>query len=107
MLTSKKPRPILHTSRGKVVAPAAPRSSAAPPAADEVVVERTELIRSSAAPPAADEVVVERAELIAVAAYFRAEKRNFSPGGEIDDWLAAEREIDGAEPAASKAAGSA
>ena len=87
MLTSKKPRPILHTSRGKVVAPAAPRSSAAPPAADEVVVER--------------------AELIAVAAYFRAEKRNFSPGGEIDDWLAAEREIDGAEPAASKAAGSA
>jgi len=86
-LISKKPRPILHTSRGKIVAPAAPRDSAAPPAADEVTVDR--------------------AELIAVAAYFRAEKRNFTPGGEIDDWLAAEREIDAAEPAASKATGSA
>ena len=79
------------------------RAVAAPPAADEVVVERAELIRNAAAPVAADEVVVARAELIAVAAYFRAEKRNFSPGGEIDDWLAAEREIDAAEPAAGKA----
>ena len=86
-MTSKKPRPILHTSRGKIVAPAAPRNSAEPPAAHE----RT----------------VSRAELVAVAAYFRAQQRNFSPGGEIDDWLAAEREIDAAEPAPSKAAGSA
>jgi Protein of unknown function (DUF2934) len=87
VLTIKKPRPILHTSRGKIVAPAAPRKSAAPPAADEPAVDRV--------------------ELIAVAAYFRAEKRNFSPGGDIDDWLAAEREIDAAEPAAGKTAASA
>lgn len=30
---------------------------------------------------------------IAQAAYFRAEKRGFAPGGELDDWLAAEAEV--------------
>jgi hypothetical protein len=37
----------------------------------------------------------ERRALIAQAAYLRAEKRGFSPGQELDDWLAAESEIDG------------
>jgi len=32
-------------------------------------------------------------ELIAAAAYFRAERRNFEPGHELDDWLDAEAEI--------------
>lgn len=31
---------------------------------------------------------------IEVAAYFIAEKRGFAPGHELDDWLAAEREVD-------------
>ena len=31
---------------------------------------------------------------IAEAAYWRAERRGFTPGGEIDDWLEAEKEID-------------
>jgi hypothetical protein len=35
-----------------------------------------------------------RAELIAEAAYFRAEKRGFMPGHDVDDWLAAESEVD-------------
>ncbi|MGO9513088.1 MAG: DUF2934 domain-containing protein [Steroidobacteraceae bacterium] len=30
---------------------------------------------------------------IAEAAYFRAERRGFAPGHELEDWLAAEREI--------------
>lgn len=30
---------------------------------------------------------------IAQAAYFRAEKRGFTPGCELDDWLAAEAEV--------------
>lgn len=30
---------------------------------------------------------------IAEAAYFRAEKRGFAPGYEIEDWLEAEKEI--------------
>jgi hypothetical protein len=35
-----------------------------------------------------------RAALIAEAAFFRAEKRGFAPGNEVQDWLAAEAEVD-------------
>jgi hypothetical protein len=35
-----------------------------------------------------------RHALICEAAYFRAERRGFCPGQELDDWLAAESEID-------------
>jgi hypothetical protein len=36
----------------------------------------------------------ERLMRIAQAAYFRAERRGFEPGCELDDWLAAEKEFD-------------
>jgi len=36
----------------------------------------------------------ERLMRIAQTAYFRAERRGFAPGCELDDWLAAEKEID-------------
>jgi hypothetical protein len=36
----------------------------------------------------------QRAALIAEAAFFRAEKRGFTPGHEVADWLAAESEVD-------------
>lgn len=36
----------------------------------------------------------QRAALIAEAAFFRAEKRGFAPGNEVEDWLAAESEVD-------------
>lgn len=36
-----------------------------------------------------------REDRIAEAAYWRAERRGFQSGQEIDDWLAAEKEIDG------------
>ena len=32
-------------------------------------------------------------QLIAEAAYYRAERRGFAPGQEIEDWLAAEKEV--------------
>jgi hypothetical protein len=35
-----------------------------------------------------------RRALIAKAAYFRAERRNFAPGFETEDWLSAETEVD-------------
>ena len=35
----------------------------------------------------------ERETLIARAAYFRAEKRGFAPGGELQDWIEAEAEL--------------
>ncbi len=36
----------------------------------------------------------ERRGMIAKAAYLRGERRGFPPGGEAEDWLAAEMEID-------------
>jgi hypothetical protein len=36
----------------------------------------------------------ERQQMIAVAAYFRAQGRNFEPGRAFEDWLAAEAQID-------------
>jgi hypothetical protein len=38
--------------------------------------------------------VEERRRMIAQAAYFRAEQRNFAPGHELEDWIAAEAEVD-------------
>jgi Protein of unknown function (DUF2934) len=35
----------------------------------------------------------ERQILVAQAAYFRAEKRGFAPGGELQDWVEAEAEV--------------
>jgi hypothetical protein len=35
----------------------------------------------------------QRRELIATAAYYMAERRNFEPGHEDDDWLAAESQL--------------
>ena len=75
MAASKKPRPVLHVagsrSAGSVEVPG-------------------ELPKKEASQP------VDRNTLVALAAYYRAEKRNFFPGGELDDWLAAEREVDAA-----------
>lgn len=35
-----------------------------------------------------------RRAMIADAAYYRAERRGFGHGGELDDWLEAEREVE-------------
>jgi DUF2934 family protein len=32
--------------------------------------------------------------MVAEAAYYRAQRRGFAPGGELDDWVHAEAEID-------------
>ena len=42
------------------------------------------------AEPLSDE---QRRDLIAVAAYYLAERRNFEPGHETEDWLAAELQV--------------
>jgi hypothetical protein len=42
-----------------------------------------------------------RRHMIELAAYYRAERRGFVPGGELQDWLDAEREI-GARLASSE-----
>jgi hypothetical protein len=35
-----------------------------------------------------------RRAMVEQAAYLRAERRGFAPGGEVEDWLAAEAEVD-------------
>jgi hypothetical protein len=37
---------------------------------------------------------VARRDMIERAAYFRAEQRGFAPGAEVEDWLAAERDVE-------------
>lgn len=46
--------------------------------------------RKSAVPPNGED----RLRMIAEEAYYRAERRGFTPGRELDDWLAAEIEVD-------------
>lgn len=49
---------------------------------------------NSEANPAMAQVTDEqRRQMIAVVAYYRAERRGFCEGGELDDWLAAEAEV--------------
>ena len=45
----------------------------------------------------------ERHRRIAELAYLRAQQRGFAPGYEEEDWLAAEREIEGRQTEASRA----
>jgi hypothetical protein len=40
-----------------------------------------------------------RHERVSVAAYYRAEARNFIPGGEAEDWRLAEAQVDAADEA--------
>ena len=47
--------------------------------------------RDPSAAPAAG--MQDHGQLIALAAYFKAEARGFEPGHELEDWLAAEREL--------------
>jgi hypothetical protein len=54
------------------------------------VKTRRRRAKAPAAVPAGHEDV--RAS-IALAAYFRSEQRGFAPGYELEDWLAAEREV--------------
>jgi Protein of unknown function (DUF2934) len=57
------------------------------PAADKAQA----LIAATPAPTVTED---ERRGLIAYSAYLRAERRGFAPGGEAEDWLAAEKEVD-------------
>ena len=66
---------------------------------NSVVLERSTV--SEQQPPAmpqgtsdASAAAEKREQMIAVAAYFRAERRGFCPGFELDDWLAAEADVD-------------
>ena len=75
-------------------------STTAPPQAPTRAAPRakssTPRVRKKAAAPPTEVKVSEdvRRGMIAEAAYLRAERRGFAPGGEHEDWLAAEAEVD-------------
>jgi hypothetical protein len=74
---------------------ASPEKSAALPAAVQTPPPKP--VRPKRAVLTAANVSLEgedRQLLIAEAAYFRAERRGFQPGRELEDWLAAEIEVD-------------
>jgi hypothetical protein len=72
--------------------PPVPRSAANPPAARPSVGKKA-LIRPLSLVPHRL-TAAERRQRICDLAYRRAEQRGFAPGGETDDWLEAEREVD-------------
>jgi len=53
--------------------------------------------RSAGASEGALDAPEQRREKVAVAAYFRAERRGFAGDDPVEDWLEAEREVDGIE----------
>ncbi len=59
-------------------------------ALDDPVTPRTK--RRARKPPASPKQDCQ--QMIAEAAYYRARARGFVPGCELDDWLAAEAEVD-------------
>jgi len=65
---------------------------------EKITKSRKSPAKSPSAQPAESVTVVkpsgdELASMIAQAAYYIAAQRDFAPGNELDDWLAAEREI--------------
>ena len=73
----------------KTTAPATQQPSSSDTQATQIGVTATQLERREI--PSFSE---NREARIAEAAYWRAERRGFGAGQELDDWLAAEKEVD-------------
>ena len=83
-----RPRKSPATSKAK-----AKRKSPSPGLAESAVLV---MLESAEPPPngAAPLPAALRRELVAAEAYFRAERRGFAPGHELEDWVAAEAAVD-------------
>jgi len=78
-----------------VARPSPPKSPPRTPSPDDAVRARAaaDAVPARTSAPAHPDAA-ERQRMIAEAAYFRARQRDFAPGGELEDWLSAELEID-------------
>ena len=93
--TRKKKTTAKKTAKGKVTRKKVARKKA-------VITRKTsvkKVAKKSTAPPRSDRSSInispeDRWKMIAIAAYHKAEKREFAPGGELQDWIDAENEID-------------
>lgn len=82
---SQPPAPMPSVGAAKMPAGSKPRKRKAVARKAQAVI---------AATPVPAVTADQRRGMIAYSAYIRAERRGFAPGGEAQDWLAAEREID-------------
>jgi hypothetical protein len=73
-----------------------PSTASKPPRKPRRPVKATKRAAAEAAPVSVSLSAIDRGAMIATAAYFRAQRRNFASGHELEDWLAAEAEIDAA-----------
>lgn len=81
------------TGSDRPAAPPPPAEKASPRSRTAAPVP----VKAAAAAGAATGITVSedaRRAMIAQAAYLRAERRGFAGGSEVDDWLAAEAEVD-------------
>lgn len=83
-------------TRRSAKSPAATASNGKAPPAREKIAERRDGGEQSSEVRLVGELrpVTTREERIAILAYWRAAEREFAPGHELDDWLAAERDVD-------------
>jgi hypothetical protein len=84
--------PVAKAASSAGAAKAAPAPIAKPVAPPQATAPRA--AAPSAAAPKARVDAKERQRLVAEAAYYRAQKRGFAPGHEVQDWIAAEKEVD-------------
>jgi hypothetical protein len=92
--TAAKAPGVTAPRKGAAAKPAAATKSAATP--KPAAPKKAPVARKQAAKPpaaAARAAGPDRGELVRMAAFFRAERRGFAPGYEIEDWLAAEVEV--------------
>lgn len=72
------------------------RTAAAAPPAEKAAPRRPEVFKGAEAAAVTGVTVSEdtRRQMIEQSAYLRAERRGFGAGGEVEDWLLAEAEVD-------------
>jgi Protein of unknown function (DUF2934) len=86
-MVTKRVSPGKKTTRRKTAATAAPELT------DTAVIVVLESMQSGTAVSASIDPDVRR-QLVAAEAYFRAERRGFAAGNELEDWVAAEVAVD-------------
>jgi PBP1b-binding outer membrane lipoprotein LpoB len=84
-MVTKRESPVKKTTKRKA-------ASAAPRLTDSAAMAMLESAPSTMRSKSIDPDV--RRQLVAAEAYFRAERRGFTAGNELDDWVAAEVVVD-------------
>jgi hypothetical protein len=85
VMVTKRESPVKKTTKRKA-------TSAAPQMTDSAAMVMLESAQSAFRSTRIDPDV--RRQLVAAEAYFRAERRGFAAGNELDDWVAAEMAVD-------------